>query len=61
MANGGPYKPSRPPQWYIKKIYGDQIKAQNSYQLNNKYMQAVFGNIYIAGRCYDYTTGKLVK
>jgi hypothetical protein len=63
MSNGGPYKPSRPPQWWLQKVYEDQAKHinKNSYQLNDKYMQIVIPHLYIAGRCYSAVTGKLIK
>ncbi len=63
MANGGPYRPGRPPQWWLEKVYADQAMQldQRNYQVNHLDPFIVPPDVYIAGRRYSGTTGKLIK
>lgn len=60
MSNDNPYKPGRPPQWWIEAVYNDQLKRGNNYIDPFIHEQKDPPDVTICGITYSGKTGKKI-
>jgi hypothetical protein len=62
MSGSGPYTVPPPPEWWVQKVYEDQMRKQSQ----NNMQPGLFNydntpDVYIVGYRHDGKTGKLIK
>jgi len=59
MSSNGPYKSGPIPQWWLEKVYEDQMR-QHTYMQNNLNNYDNTPDVYIIGHHYNGKTGKRI-